>query len=207
MYSESELRRLVDLAGRNGCYLLVDETYRDLSYGVALPLAASLAPHVISVSSLSKAYGVPGLRIGWLITKQPRLQELFLAAKEQMSICGSVLDEWVAEKILAERTRILEPIRAEMRRRLEVVSEWIAGEELLEWVPPQGGVVCFPRMRAHCAQRVAAFYRQLMETHGAHVGPGHWFEMPDTYFRLGYGWPASRDLDSGLAAISAALRA
>jgi aspartate/methionine/tyrosine aminotransferase len=207
MYSESELRRLVDLAGRNGCYLLVDETYRDLSYGVALPLAASLAPHVISVSSLSKAYGVPGLRIGWLITKEPRLQELFLAAKEQMSICGSVLDEWVAREILAARARILEPIRTEMRRRLQIVSEWIATEELLEWVRPQGGVVCFPRMRNPCAQRAAAFYRQLTEIHGAHVGPGHWFEMPDTYFRLGYGWPASGDLEQGLEAISAALRA
>jgi aspartate/methionine/tyrosine aminotransferase len=207
MYSESALRLLVELAGKNGCYLLVDETYRDLSYGTSLPLAASLAPHVISVSSLSKAYGVPGLRIGWLITKDPRLQELFLAAKEQMSICGSVIDEWVAQRILAERTRILEPIRTEMRRRLKVVSEWIAAEELLEWVPPQGGVVCFPRMRARSVEGAAAFYRQLTGIHGAHVGPGHWFEMPDTYFRLGYGWPSSRDLELGLEAISAALRA
>jgi aspartate/methionine/tyrosine aminotransferase len=207
MYGENELRLLVELAGKNGCYLLVDETYRDLSYGTPLPLAASLAAHVISVSSLSKAYGVPGLRLGWLITQDPRLQELFLAAKEQMSICGSVIDEWVAQRILAERTHILEPIRTEMRRRLKVVSDWIAGEELLEWVPPNGGVVCFPRMRSHSAERAATFYRQLTETHGAHVGPGHWFEMPDTYFRLGYGWPASRDLERGLEAISAALRA
>jgi aspartate/methionine/tyrosine aminotransferase len=124
-----------------------------------------------------------------------------------MSICGSVIDEWVAQRILAERTRILEPIRAEMRRRLKVVSEWIAGEELLEWVPPQGGVVCFPRMRTHSAEGAAAFYRQLTEVHGAHVGPGHWFEMPDTYFRLGYGWPINEDLERGLEAISAALRA
>jgi aspartate/methionine/tyrosine aminotransferase len=207
MYSESELRLLVELAAKSGCYLLVDETYRDLSLGTVLPLAASLAPHVISVSSLSKAYGVPGLRIGWLITKDARLQELFLAAKEQMSICGSVIDEWVAERVLTERTRILDPIRSEMQRRLKVVSEWIAGEELLEWVPPSGGVVCFPRMRNHSAERAAAFYRQLTETHGAHVGPGHWFEMPDTYFRLGYGWPASPDLERGLEAISQALRA
>jgi aspartate/methionine/tyrosine aminotransferase len=206
MYSESELRLLVDLAGKSGCYLLVDETYRDLSYDTKLPLAASLAPHVISVSSLSKAYGVPGLRLGWLITKDARLQELFLAAKEQMSICGSVIDEWVAQRILADRTRILEPIRTQMRRRLKVVSEWIAGEELLEWIPPQGGVVCFPRMRTDSAQGTASFYRQL-QAQGAHVGPGHWFEMSDRYFRLGYGWPTSQDLERGLEAISAALRA
>jgi aspartate/methionine/tyrosine aminotransferase len=78
---------------------------------------------------------------------------------------------------------------------------------LLEWVPPKGGVVCFPRMRSHSEERAAAFYRQLAETHGAHVGPGHWFEMSDRYFRLGYGWPTSQDLERGLEAISAALRA
>jgi aspartate/methionine/tyrosine aminotransferase len=94
-----------------------------------------------------------------------------------------------------------------MRRRLKVVSDWIAREELLEWVPPQGGVVCFPRLRNHSTEAVAKFYRQLMQVHGAHVGPGHWFEMPDRYFRLGYGWPASQDLALGLQAISAALRA
>jgi aspartate/methionine/tyrosine aminotransferase len=205
-YSESDLRFLVELARSSNCYLLVDETYRDLSYGTALPLAASLAPHVISVSSLSKAYGVPGLRVGWLITRDPRLQELFLAAKEQMSICGSVMDEWVAEQILARRTRILEPIRAQMRLRLQLVSDWIAAEELLEWVPPDGGVVCFPRMRVPPAGGTDGFYRRLIETHGAYVGPGHWFEMPDSHVRLGYGWPASADLEAGLAAIAAALR-
>jgi aspartate/methionine/tyrosine aminotransferase len=206
-YSEADLRFLVELAGKHGCYLLVDETYRDLSYGPALPLAASLGPQVISVSSLSKAYGVPGLRLGWLITRHSRLQELFLAAKEQMSICGSVIDEWVAEQILIERTRILEPIRAEMRRRRQQVTDWMAGEERLEWVAPDGGVVCFPRMRAVPAGGTDAFYKRLTETHGAYVGPGHWFEMPDRYFRLGYGWPTSSELEAGLDAISSALRA
>ena len=50
-----------------------------------------------------------------------------------------------------------------------------------------------------------AALRDLLEEHGAYVGPGHWFERPDTYFRLGYGWPTERDLEAGLAAISAAL--
>ena len=69
MLSDAELLGLVDVAARHGCRLLVDETYRDLSFSTPLPLAASLGDHVISVSSLSKAYGVPGIRIGWLITK------------------------------------------------------------------------------------------------------------------------------------------
>jgi aspartate/methionine/tyrosine aminotransferase len=206
MLSEAELRALAGLAARHGCRLLVDETYRDLSYDRPLPLAASLGSHVISVSSLSKAYGVPGIRIGWLITTDPALQEVFLAASEQISICGSVMDQWVAEQVMENRQAILTPRLVEMRRRLDVVSDWMDGEVRLEWVRPSGGVVCFPRMKAEPAGGTDAFYRRLLEDHGAYVGPGHWFERPDSYFRLGYGWPTSEDLEAGLAAISAALR-
>jgi len=204
--TQAELQSLADLAERHGCYLLVDETYRDLKYDDVLPLAASLGSHVISVSSLSKAYGVPGIRVGWIINRDEKLKELFLAAKEQISICGSVMDEWVAEQILTRRDAILKPTLVEMRRRLDLVSQWIAGEELLEWVRPSGGVVCFPRMRGEPPGGTDAFYRRLLESHGTYVGPGHWFEMPDTYFRLGYGWPTAEELADGLAGISASLR-
>jgi aspartate/methionine/tyrosine aminotransferase len=206
MVSEAELRSLVALARANGCYLLVDETYRDLAYYRLLPLAASLDSHVISVSSLSKAYGAPGIRLGWIVARDARLQQLFLAAKEQISICGSVIDEWVGEQILSRRAEILEPTLTEMRSRLALVSDWIAGEELLEWVAPSGGVVCFPRMRSEPAGGTNAFYRRLLEEQGTYVGPGHWFEMPDRYFRLGYGWPTRAELEAGLKGISTALR-
>jgi aspartate/methionine/tyrosine aminotransferase len=195
MLSEAELRGLVNLAGKHGCRLLVDETYRDLSFDGPLPPAASLGNHVISVSSLSKAYGVPGIRIGWLITKDPAI-----------SICGSVMDQWVAEQVMEKRAAILTPRLVEMRRRLALVSAWMDGEDLLEWVKPSGGVVCFPRMTAEPAGGAEGFYRRLLEDHGAYVGPGHWFEQPDSYFRIGYGWPTSEDLEAGLKAISAALR-
>ena len=99
-----------------------------------------------------------------------------------------------------------------MRRRRTLVRDWIEHEALLECVPPEGGVVCFPRMRAQPPGGTEAFYRRLLDVHGAYVGPGHWFEMPDTFFRLGsffrlgYGWPSRDDIAAGLDAISRALR-
>ncbi len=206
MLTELQLRELAGIAAARGCRLLVDETYRELAYGDTLPIAASLGPHVISVSSLSKAYGVPGIRIGWLITQDAALRELFLAAKEQINICGSVLDEWIAEQILRRRERLLPATLAEMTSRRELVSRWIEGEELLEWMPPEGGVICLPRMRDEPPGGTAAFYRRLLERHGTYVGPGHWFELSDRYFRLGYGWSTVAALRNGLTAISAALR-
>ena len=206
MCSEAELRTLAELARSNGCCLLVDETYRDLALDGALPPAASFGDHVIGVASLSKAYGVPGIRLGWIATTNTKLQETFLAAKEQISICGSVIDEWIGEQIMENRNAILEPVLAEMRRRRQLVGDWIAQEERLEWVPPSGGVVCFPRMRETPAGGTEAFYRRLLDEHGTYVGPGHWFEMPDIYFRLGYGWPTGSELEAGLDGISRALR-
>lgn len=206
MLTEGELRQLVALAESKGCYLLVDETYRDLSFDGALPQAASLSPKVISVSSLSKAYGVPGIRIGWLVTRDCGLQTIFLAAKEQISISGSVIDEWIAEQVLGRREELLRSTLAEMRERRRLVTQWIEGESLLEWVRPSGGVVCFPRMREEPAGGTAAFYQRLLETYGTYVGPGHWFEMSDRFFRLGYGWTTRDELIAGLDAISRALR-
>lgn len=203
MLSESQLRALASIAGDLGVKLLVDETYRDLSMDGMLPIAASLGREVISVSSLSKAFGVPGIRLGWIITSDAALQELFLAAKEQISICGSVINEWIAEQILLKRAAILSQRLDAMRQRRQLVEDWISQEPRLEWVRPSGGVVCFPRMRETVVDP-QMFYRRLANF-GTYVGPGHWFEMSDRYFRLGFGWPSLQELDKGLESISKAL--
>lgn len=206
LLTEAELHRIADIARDNGAYLIVDETYRELCFGTLAPLAATLGSHVISVSSLSKAYGIPGTRMGWLVVRNPDLHEVFLAAKEQIAICGSVVDEWIAEQVLTRKDAILAETLAEMRTRLALVSEWMASEDMLEWNAPAGGVVGFVRMRGEPAGGVAAFYERLLNQHGTYVAPGHWFDLSDSYFRLGYGWPTRDQLEAGLAAISAALR-
>jgi aspartate/methionine/tyrosine aminotransferase len=144
--------------------------------------------------------------MGWIITRDSNLQETFLAAKEQISICGSAIDEWVGLQVMRRKDEMLAETLPEMRRRLSLVSDWIGREPLLEWVAPAGGVVCFPRMKAEPPGGFAAFYQRLLQTHGAYVGPGHWFEMSDRHFRIGYGWPTADELFGGLKAISAALR-
>ena len=203
---ERRLQDLIDLTERHDCYLLVDETYRDLHRGPSAPLAAQLSRRAISVSSLSKAFGLPGIRMGWIICRNRELQNLFLAAKEQIFICNSVVDEEIARRVLDEREKLLSGIRARVAENYKVVSEWIAGEELLEWVSPQGGVVCLPRMRTSLPVNTASFYETLLKDFATYVGPGHWFELSDRYFRLGYGWEPRDKLAAGLRNISKALR-
>jgi aspartate/methionine/tyrosine aminotransferase len=91
------------LVERKGTYLLLDETYRDMSFGEKLPIAATLSDRVISISSMSKSYGLPGIRIGWLISKNKSLMETFLAAKEQICITNSVVDEEIAFQYLQKK--------------------------------------------------------------------------------------------------------
>ena len=201
-----QLAAVVALAERSGARLLIDETYRDMSFGPPLPVAATLSERAISVSSLSKSYGIPGIRAGWIACRDKALMHRFLCAKEQIGICGSVVDEAIAVEALRGADGWLVGNQARLADAFATVQTWIEGESALEWVPPDGGCVCFPRIRADAPVDVAAFYRALNDDHGVWVGPGRWFEQPDRYFRIGYGWPTADELAGGLAAISAALR-
>jgi aspartate/methionine/tyrosine aminotransferase len=156
------------------------------------------------VSSMSKAYGLPGLRVGWAVCTDPALFETLLAAKEQMFICGATLDEAIAARVLADRERILPPILDDVRARLEIVAHWMRGQDTFEWVAPSGGVVGLVRFRSGIEVDTERFYDGLLAEHGTYVGPGHWFEVDDNHFRLGFGWPTEAELGAGLAALTAA---
>jgi DNA-binding transcriptional MocR family regulator len=75
---------------------------------------------------------------------------------------------------------------------------------VFEWVEPAGGVVGLVRVRPDLDFAADAFYDTLLRDFGTYVGPGHWFELDDRYFRLGFGWPSLPELRAGLAALSAA---
>jgi aspartate/methionine/tyrosine aminotransferase len=202
MLDLATLHALVELAESSGAVLLVDETYRDLTHGTPLPMATTLSPRAISVSSMSKAYGLPGLRVGWAVCRDAQLAETLLAAKEQIVICGATIDEAIAGRVLTDRERILAPILDEVRTRLGIVREWLAGQDTFEWIEPAGGVVGLVRFRPEVDVDTARFYDVLLARHGTYVGPGHWFEVDDRHFRLGFGWPTESELRAGLTALS-----
>jgi len=204
---EADLKRIIALVEEAGCRLLVDETYREMTFAGPLPCAAALSPRAISVSSLSKTYGIPGIRAGWLLCRDPELMETFLAAKEQIGICGSVVDEEIAFQAISRRDAWLPEIHGRIRQAFAVTRDWMAGEPLLEWVAPAGGVVGFPRIKAGVPVDLDRFYHALTADFGTYVGPGHWFEQSRRHFRLGFGWPTPAELEGGLRGISSALRA
>lgn len=202
---EATLRAILALGERHGIHVLVDETYRDMA-GAHLPIAASMSSRAISVSSVSKTYGVPGIRTGWVLSSDRALTERLLAAKEQIVLTGSVVDEALAHEVLLRRDAWLPAIRAHIVAQRQIVVDWMASETRLEWAEPTGGVVAFPRIRADVRVDPETFYRRLLDE-GVFVGPGRWFDQSPRHFRIGWGWPTEDELRLGLAAISAALEA
>lgn len=200
VFDDALIKSVIDLAKERSIYVLVDETYRYLHFQSGLiPYYAGISDNVISVCSLSKAFGVPGIRLGWLITENKALQAAFLAAKEQIIICNSVVDEAIAHHILKQKDKFLQPTHQLIREQFSILKNWITREQdILEWVEPNAGVVCFPRIKREYNIDIKKFYTILYEQHQTLVGAGHWFEQDDRCMRIGFGYPQKEELRIGL---------
>lgn len=199
---ENTIDEIIKLAEENNCFLLIDETYRELNFQTKIkPYYSEKSDKVISVSSLSKAYGFPGLRIGWIICKDAQLMNTFLAAKEQIIICNSVVDEYLALQILKNRYNYLKISHLVLKSNFLIVKNWIENHKYFEWIEPEAGAVCFVRFKDDCSIHFTSFYESLFDQCHTIVGPGHWFEQSDQYFRLGFGYAYETELIFGLTAI------
>ncbi len=195
----------IDLAASKNIYLLADETYRDTGCITHTPMLASMHANCISVSSVSKAYGLPGIRMGWLLTQNVNLYEKFLAAKEMIFITNSILDEEACFSFLLEKEKWLKKITHFAQQNLKLIHDWISYEKRVAWIPPQAGVVCFPWIKESISFDEDIFYHKLLHAYKTMVGSGHWFDMPPRYMRIGYGWTNADTLQQGLENISACI--
>ena len=200
-----ELQALIAIAEKRNIHLLVDETYRDACFKTPYPIAASMSNKVISVSSLSKAWGLPGLRMGWIITQDDILMEQFLAAKEMIYISNAAIDEEVALQFYRQKEKFAAVINKKALDNFQVLTAWLKQETRLEYVLPQGGVVCFARFKDPASINIAGFYKTLLQQYKTITGAGHWFAMPDRYMRIGFGWPVKEALEHGLVNVSKAI--
>lgn len=170
-----------------------DEVYRGLEYGPTLPAAASLSESALSLGVMSKAYGMAGLRIGWLACRDRALLRRIAAFKDYTTICSSAPAEILALIALRAGDRVLARNRALVERNLKLVDELFARHpDRLRWVRPQAGCIGFPRL---LRGDVEEFCRELVERESTLLLPGSVYDFPGQHFRLGYG---RADLAAGL---------
>jgi aspartate/methionine/tyrosine aminotransferase len=166
--SLAEITAILDLMRRKApkAHVFVDETYRDATYGdnAVPPSAATLDEAVITGGSVSKAHGAPGLRVGWLTIREPKLRARLATAKMNLVISGSPLDETLAAAILENRETILSVRRNLLMNGLSQVAVWVdRHKDLIEWVKPDGGALCCLRLNPNIFDkaRVERFWSAL----------------------------------------------
>jgi aspartate/methionine/tyrosine aminotransferase len=187
--------------------LFSDEVYRGLELDPArtLPQACDQSERAISMNVMSKAYGLPGLRIGWLATHDHDLLERLERRKHYTSICNAGPSEFLATIALRHGDALRARNRSIIERNLPLFDAFFARwSEQFAFEHPQGGCVCFPRYRGGDA---GAFCRDLVEQAGVVLLPSDIYAselaaVPRDRFRIGVG---RRDPEPALAAFEAFL--
>jgi aspartate/methionine/tyrosine aminotransferase len=195
-HDADRVRAVYDVAADNDAYLLCDEVYRLLSSDPQPPVA-SLGAHGISTTSLTKAYGLAGLRFGWLAGPEPVVERAW-EWKDYTTISPGLIGQHVAKQALGRREdRILSANRELAETHRGIVADWV-DRHGLDWYEPVG-VNAFPTAPDGFADG-REFCRTVVEDAGVVLAPGDLFGFPDR-FRLGFGLPTP-ELEAGLDRVS-----
>jgi len=185
--SAEELPAVIAFARDRGLILFSDEMYRLLEWapGVRRPAVCDLYEKGISLAGLSKAFALPGLRIGWLAAQDPSLTARWLALKDYTTICNSAPSEILAIIALQNRDRILARNHRIIRRNAARAARFFGARgRLFEWIPPCAGSVAFPRWKG--GESVARLCRDVLDRKGVMIVPGGMFDVPG-HVRIGLG--------------------
>ena len=184
----SELDGIARIADKHGAWILSDEVYRGAELdGQETASMWGRSDRAIITSGLSKAYGLPGLRIGWIVAPPP-LVAAFWAYHDYVTIAPGALSDRLARVALApaRRERLLERTRGILRTNLPLIEDWLRAAGGFEWIAPEAGAIVYVRY-GHAINSTALAHR-VREEKSVLIVPGDHFGM-DGYLRLGFGEP------------------
>jgi aspartate/methionine/tyrosine aminotransferase len=191
-------------------FLLVDEMYREAAYGddPVAESAVALSPRVITVSSLSKCHGAPGLRLGFAVTRDQGLREQLVRGKFNTVISCSPLDEALALRVLAQHDRIIGARRKHLGEGVARTAAWAAANrDLVDWVRPDAGALSCMRLKPAAFDDTAiGRFRRALASEQVRLADGGWFGDEARVFRLGFGLQPTAHLEIALARLTVALR-
>ena len=186
-FEAADLDRVAAIAGRHGSWILSDEIYRGAERdGRETPSMWARYDRAIITSGLSKAYAVPGLRIGWIIASPPRVASLW-AYHDYTTISPGTLSDVLARRALepSRRTQLLARTRRILNANFPILAEWLdthAG--LFSYVPPDAGAITY--VKYHHPINSTDLVTRLRERKSVLIVPGDHFGM-DGYLRIGFG--------------------
>jgi aspartate/methionine/tyrosine aminotransferase len=187
LMSAADYAALNQLASEKGIVLFSDEVYRESEYVGTdrLPSACQINPLAVSLGVVSKTYGLPGLRIGWVATQNQKVLEHMAALKDYTSICNSAPSEFLAELALRHREALAARNQGIIQHNLGLLDAFFARyADRFQWVRPIAGPIAYPRL---LKGDIEAFCHQLVTEEGVLLLPGTLYGDSSNHFRMGFG--------------------
>jgi len=204
LMSREKFEAVVSIVRQHGIHLFSDEVYRLLEYDSndRLPAACDRYEKGISLGVMSKTYGLAGLRIGWVVTKDRALLDRAAAFKDFTSICSSAPSEFLATVALRHRDRLVQRNLGIIRSNLRLLDGFFAEHRrVVEWARPKAGPIAFPRLKADIGAE--SFCADLVSRKGVLLLPSTKYDYGDRHFRIGFG---RRNMPEALAIVAEHLR-
>jgi aspartate/methionine/tyrosine aminotransferase len=186
--THDEYKSLVDLVRQRQAYLFSDEMYRFLEFDreATLPAGCEFYNKAISLFGLSKTFGLPGLRIGWIATRDHEILERMSLLKDYTTICNSAPSEILGLMAVRAREDIIARQQERIRKNISILDEFFSKyKDCFRWNRPLGGSVCFPRMLI--SEDTLEFCEKLVKDTGIMLVPSRIFQYSNQHVRFGYG--------------------
>jgi aspartate/methionine/tyrosine aminotransferase len=196
-------RRVLELAAKHNIYVFSDEVYRELEHDPAtrLPAACDLYDRAISLASVSKSYGLPGLRLAWLASHDKEFLRKIISLKHYTTICASAPSEFLTAVAFRHRQKFMERNLQIVLRNLPLLTAFFARHSnIFEWTPPNAGTIGFARFKPQLD--VHDWCENLVRDAGVLLLPGTVYDEP-RHIRFGYG---RKNMPESLAQFEAYLK-
>jgi len=187
LMSQPDWQAMHQMAAARDILVFCDEVYRESEYDPANRLTAGcdMGEHAVSLGVMSKAYGLAGLRIGWIATKNKLVHQRLRSMKDYTSICNSAPGEFLAELGLRHRQRMVDRNLGIIHRNLVMLDAFIDEfGDRFQWHRPRAGAIAFPKL---IGQDIDSFCDELLNATGVLLAPGMMFNDAENHFRVGFG--------------------
>ncbi len=195
-------RGVLELAAKRRIYVFSDEVYRELEHDPAtrLPAACDLYDRALSLGSVSKTYGLPGLRLAWLASRDRAFLQKIVSLKHYTTICASAPSEFLTAVAFRHRQNFIDRNLQIVNRNLPQLTSFFARHaELFDWTPPNASTIGFARFKPQID--VLAFCDELVRDASVLLLPGTVYDEP-RHIRFGYG---RKNMPESLAQLEAYL--
>ena len=188
LISKEKYKKIIEIAKQNDIYVFSDEVYRFLEYKESdrLPPMCDLYNKSISLGVMSKSYGLAGLRIGWIASKNQSLLKQIASFKNYTTICNSAPSEFFATLALRNKGIIVKRNLEIIQTNLKLLDDFFEKyHHLFRWIKPKAGSIAFPRFVGN--KSTDEFCRDLLKSKGVLLMPSSNYDYGDRHFRIGFG--------------------